>query len=46
STAYLAWDLQAASDGRFILGLGTQVQAHIERRFGMPWGSPAARLRE
>lgn len=46
STAYLAWDLQAASNGRFILGLGTQVQAHIERRFGMPWGPPAPRLRE
>lgn len=46
SLAYLAWDLQAASDGRFILGLGTQVKAHIERRFGMPWAAPAARLRE
>jgi probable F420-dependent oxidoreductase len=46
SLAYLAWDLQAASQGRFILGLGTQVQAHIERRFGMPWGPPAPRLRE
>ena len=46
SAAHLAWDLQEASAGRFILGLGTQVQAHIERRFGMPWGPPAARLRE
>ena len=46
STAHLAWDLQTASRGRFILGLGTQVQAHIERRFGMPWGPPAPRLRE
>ncbi len=46
STAYLAWDLQEASGGRFMLGLGTQVQAHIERRFGMPWGPPAPRLRE
>ncbi len=44
--AQLAWDLQALSNGRFILGLGTQVKAHIERRFGMPWGRPAARLRE
>lgn len=35
--AYTAWDLAQASDGRFILGLGTQVKAHIERRFGMPW---------
>lgn len=46
SLAHLAWDLQAASGGRFVLGLGTQVQAHIERRFGMPWGPPAPRLRE
>ena len=46
SMAYLAWDLQAASGGRFMLGLGTQVQAHIERRFGMPWGPPTPRLRE
>jgi probable F420-dependent oxidoreductase len=35
--AYIAWDLAQASDGRFILGLGTQVKAHIERRFGMTW---------
>jgi probable F420-dependent oxidoreductase len=35
--AYTAWDLAKASGGRFILGLGTQVKAHIERRFGMPW---------
>jgi probable F420-dependent oxidoreductase len=35
--AYTAWDLSQASSGRFILGLGTQVKAHIERRFGMPW---------
>ena len=35
--AYTAWDLAAQSKGRFILGLGTQVKAHIERRFGMTW---------
>lgn len=35
--AYTAWDLAQVSSGRFILGLGTQVKAHIERRFGMPW---------
>src|SRR5574337_30996 len=35
--AYTAWDLAAQSGGRFILGLGTQVKAHIERRFGMSW---------
>jgi probable F420-dependent oxidoreductase len=45
--AYTAWDLAQASGGRFILGLGTQVRAHIERRFGMHWPeSPVARLRE
>lgn len=44
--AQIAWDLQAQSKGRFILGLGTQVKAHIERRFGMTWESPAAKLRE
>ena len=45
--AHTAWDLAAASGGRFLLGLGTQVQAHIERRFGMPWpDSPAGALRE
>lgn len=44
--AQIAWDLQAASNGRFILGLGTQVKPHIERRFGTVWESPAAKLRE
>lgn len=45
-TAQTAWDLQDLSDGRFILGLGTQVKAHITRRFSMPWDKPTARLRE
>src|SRR5919204_4718662 len=44
--AQTAWDLQALSRGRFVLGLGTQVKAHVERRFAMPWGPPAPRLRE
>lgn len=45
--AYTAWDLARASGGRFILGLGTQVQAHITRRFGMTWpNSPVGKLRE
>ena len=45
--AYTAWDLAQASGGRFILGLGTQVKAHIERRFGMPWpDSVTGKLRE
>ena len=45
-TAYIAWDLQALSGGRFHLGLGSQVRGHIIRRFNMPWGRPAARMRE
>jgi len=44
--AHIAWDLAKASRGRFIMGLGTQVKAHIERRFGMTWESPAPKLRE
>jgi probable F420-dependent oxidoreductase len=45
--AYTAWDLAAQSSGRFILGLGTQVKAHIERRFGVPWpDSVTGKLRE
>jgi probable F420-dependent oxidoreductase len=43
-TAQLAWDLQSLSEGRFILGLGTQVRAHVERRFSMPFEKPASRL--
>jgi probable F420-dependent oxidoreductase len=35
--AHAAWDLTELSRGRFIMGLGTQIKAHIERRFGMPW---------
>ncbi len=47
SLAYTAWDLAAASEGRFMLGLGTQVRAHIERRFGLAWpDSPVGKLRE
>jgi probable F420-dependent oxidoreductase len=41
-----AWDLQELSGGRFLLGLGSQVRAHIQRRFSMPWSQPAARMRE
>ena len=44
--AQTAWDLARLSGGRFILGLGTQVKAHIERRFGMPWDPPAPKMRE
>lgn len=45
-TANLAWDLQLNSRGRFVLGLGTQVKGHNERRFSVPWGPPVPRLRE
>jgi probable F420-dependent oxidoreductase len=44
--AYTAWDLQKASNGRFILGLGSQVKAHNERRFSVKFESPAPKLRE
>jgi probable F420-dependent oxidoreductase len=44
--AQVAWDLQAASRGRFILGLGTQVKGHNERRYSTPWAAPGPRLRE
>lgn len=44
--AHTAWDLAKQSQGRLMLGLGTQVQAHIERRFGMTWSPPVPRLRE
>jgi probable F420-dependent oxidoreductase len=40
------WDLAGYSRGRFILGLGSQVQPHIEKRFSMPWSHPAPRMRE
>src|SRR6187549_3374801 len=44
--ANLAWDLQAFSKGRFILGLGSQIKPHITKRFSMPWSHPAARMKE
>ena len=45
-TAYLSWDLQNLSQGRFNLGLGSQVRGHIVRRFSLPWSPPAPRMRE
>ncbi|RLA44270.1 MAG: LLM class F420-dependent oxidoreductase [Gammaproteobacteria bacterium] len=39
-------DLNSYSEGRFILGMGSQIKAHIEKRFSMPWSKPAARMRE
>ncbi len=44
--AYQAWDLHKFSGGRFYLGVGSQVKAHIENRFGIEFSPPAARMRE
>jgi probable F420-dependent oxidoreductase len=44
--AHIGWDLQSFSKGRAILGLGSQIKPHIEKRFSMPWSRPAARMRE
>lgn len=44
--ANVGHDLNAASQGRFVLGLGSQIKPHISKRFSMPWSSPAARMRE
>lgn len=44
--AMMSWDLQRASNGRFRLGLGTQVKGHNERRFSVPWGPAGPRLRD
>ena len=45
-TAATAWELAEASDGRFVLGLGTQVKAHIVRRYGVEFSPPGPRLRD
>lgn len=44
--ANLGYDLQLASKGRFMLGLGSQIKPHIERRFSATWSKPAARMRD
>jgi probable F420-dependent oxidoreductase len=44
--AMTAHDLQRYTRGRFVLGLGSQVKPHVERRFSMPWSSPVERMRE
>ena len=46
TVANMGWDLQSFGDGRFQLGLGTQVKGHNERRFSVPWSPPAPRMRE
>tara|TARA_B100002049_G_C16083292_1_gene378193 strand:- start:2315 stop:3388 length:1074 start_codon:yes stop_codon:yes gene_type:complete len=45
-TAMSAWTLQKVSQGRLILGLGSQVRGHIRRRYGMEWTAPAPRMRD
>lgn len=44
--ANVGWDLQTVTGGRFVLGIGSQIQPHIEQRFSMPWGNPVARMDE
>jgi len=44
--ANIGWDLQTMSQGRFVLGLGSQIKPHITKRFSMEWSRPAARMRE
>jgi probable F420-dependent oxidoreductase len=44
--AHIGWDLARFSKGRFILGLGTQVKGHNERRFGVKWEKPVDKMRE
>jgi alkanesulfonate monooxygenase SsuD/methylene tetrahydromethanopterin reductase-like flavin-dependent oxidoreductase (luciferase family) len=44
--AHISWDLARFSKGRFILGLGTQVKGHNERRFGVSWDKPVEKMRE
>jgi len=44
--AHIGWDLQSFSNGRFILGLGSQIKPHITKRFSMEWSHPAPRMRE
>jgi probable F420-dependent oxidoreductase len=43
--AHIAYELARQSEGRFVLGLGSQVRAHVERRFGMAWSQPVERMR-
>jgi probable F420-dependent oxidoreductase len=44
--AQSAWDLAQLSGGKFILGLGSQIKAHITKRFSMPWDKPVGQMRE
>jgi probable F420-dependent oxidoreductase len=44
--ALMTWDLYESSNGRFVLGVGTQIKAHNEKRFSVPWTPPGPRMRE
>jgi probable F420-dependent oxidoreductase len=46
TVATAAWEIAGASRGRFVLGLGSQIRPHIEKRYSMPWSSPVARMRD
>jgi probable F420-dependent oxidoreductase len=46
AVAQVGWDLAGSTGGRFVVGLGSQVRAHNERRFSVPWTPPAPRMRE
>src|ERR1700757_3995982 len=46
AVANVGWDLAGSTGGRFVIGLGSQVRAHNERRFSVPWTPPAPRMRE
>lgn len=46
TVAQIGWDLQEYSEGRLLLGLGSQIKPHIEKRFSMPWSKPVDRMRE
>lgn len=46
TVAQIGWDLQEFSEGRLLLGLGSQIKPHIEKRFSMSWSKPVARMRE
>ena len=45
TVAQAGWELAGASAGRFVLGLGSQVKPHVEKRYSMPYGAPVARMR-
>jgi probable F420-dependent oxidoreductase len=44
--AHTSFDMARYAEGRFVLGIGSQIKPHIERRFSMPWSHPAKRMRE